>query len=390
MGKKRLLQFILLMTLPMLLSCSKSDAIRLARAAATGNVGTAATSFARSKAMGYAMNPKALARDLKNFKALIDRLTGNVSPKWGKKDIKITSRKVYVKYTQNYKSRARVDFDKGIITVETVDRKSPRNSLRNAIVTTLLTPDDPRAVDLYSDKRIKLTGTPFLLGEVLDERGRRIDSPQRAERFAEIILQEKLLTKRNASGKTVNYVTIPMVRDHLMIRARKFRPMVNKAAQRFGLSRNFIYAIIKVESDFNPFAISHAMAVGLMQVVPSSAGGDVYRYLHGRKGYPTREILLDPWTNITYGSAYLYLLRKKLLTGIHDPLSMEYCVIAGYNTGPGNVLRTFSRNRSKARAMINSMPPAEVYKTLVRHLPYNETRRYLVKVLKAKKQFVKL
>lgn len=40
-----------------------------------------------------------------------------------------------MKYTQNYMSRTIVDFDNGSIMVETLDDKSPKESLRNAIVT---------------------------------------------------------------------------------------------------------------------------------------------------------------------------------------------------------------------------------------------------------------
>ena len=90
---------------------------------------------------------------------------------WGKKEVKEPKPKEYVKYTQNYLSRASVDFDKGLITVETLDQTEPLKSLKNAIITTLLTPNDPRAVDLYSAKTIKLGGLPFLYGEVKDHSG---------------------------------------------------------------------------------------------------------------------------------------------------------------------------------------------------------------------------
>ncbi len=51
-----------------------------------------------------------------------------------------------VKYTQNYMSRTIVDFDSGSIMVETLDDKAPKESLKNAIVTTLLTPGCGSAV----------------------------------------------------------------------------------------------------------------------------------------------------------------------------------------------------------------------------------------------------
>ena len=105
-------------------------------------------------------DPERLLKDLHaaqhEFQALYDALTGNVKEKWGPKEVKLPEKKKYVKYTQNYRSRAIVDFDRGQITVETVDEKNPRESLSRAVAVTLLTPQDPRVVDVFSDKEVPL------------------------------------------------------------------------------------------------------------------------------------------------------------------------------------------------------------------------------------------
>lgn len=378
---------ILLLCLTVIAGCSRHDAMRIARAAATGNPATAAESLARDKAIGYATNPASIGTDIKQFQKAVDDFIHAVASVWGQDDIRTPRPKEYVKYTQNYLSRASVDFDIGIITVETVDTEAPQKSLHNAIVTTLLTPNDPRAVDLYSAKTVKLGDTPFLLGEVKDHDSQNIRWEWRASRYADVLLETNLKT-RTIKGKTVNYVTIPMVKDHLNIRASKYKKQVVSAAKRFDVSQNLIFAIMKVESDFNPFAISAAMAVGLMQVVPTTAGSDVYSYLNGKKGQPSKQDLLSTSTNITYGSAYLHLLGTRFLKDIADPTSREYCVIAGYNGGAGTVLRTFDKDRKNAAQTINRLSPGEVYTTLRTKTPYAETRRYLGKVLEAKKEFV--
>lgn len=380
-------RYILLCLLLLLGSCSRYDAVRMARAAATGSPAAAAEALARDKALGYATNPKALEGDLKRFSEAVETFIEAVTGVWGDKDVQIPRPKQYVKYTDNYLSRASVDFDTGVVSVETVDDKAPLSSLKNAIVTTLLTPGDPRAVDLYSATTVKLGETPFLLGEVKDHENKDIRWAWRAERYADRLLATRLTT-REVDGKTAHGVTFRMVRDHLDIRARKYRDKVLAAAKRFDISPNLIFAIMKVESDFNPFAISSAMAVGLMQVVPTTAGSDVYHYLNGSKGTPSQKGLFAPAMNITYGSAYLHLLNTRFLGSINNPVSREYCIIAGYNGGPGGVLRTFNRDRRKAAAIINKLPPDKVYATLRTDLPYAETRRYLGKVLDAKKHFV--
>jgi len=76
------------------------------------------------------------------------------------------------------------------------------------------------------------------------------------------------------------------------------------------------------------------------------------------------------------------------LDEVANEISREYCVIAAYNTGPGNVLRTFSKNRANAVQQINGYQPAALYNTLRSNLPYQETRNYLEKVTTYRKSYV--
>ncbi len=378
-----------------LTGCSAWDAARVARIAATGDIASAQR-MAAEKAVRYAANPKALDRDIKHFQKefakLVETFRKAVGGVWGKEEIKEPGPREYVKYTQNYLSRASVDFDRGIITVETLDRKDPLKSLKNAIITTLLTPDDPRAVDIYSARSVKLGKMPFLYGEVNDHEGKNIRWSWRAGCFADYLIKNRLQPRQIKAGdktKDVPCVIIPMVKDHCEIRALKYRPLVERFAKDLSISRNLVYAIIKTESDFNPYAVSNAPAFGLMQIVPTTAGQDAHRFLNNVDGLPSREFLLNPGNNIQYGTAYLHLLYYKYLSDIQHPVSREYCVIAAYNTGAGNVLRTFDPDRNLARQRINEIGPLQVFKTLQTRLPHDEARRYLAKVMDAKKKFVK-
>jgi membrane-bound lytic murein transglycosylase C len=76
------------------------------------------------------------------------------------------------------------------------------------------------------------------------------------------------------------------------------------------------------------------------------------------------------------------------LEAIDHQVSREYCVISAYNTGPSNVFRTFSRDRTTAVNQINGLQPAAVYDQLRASLPYEETRQYLQKVTTYRKAFV--
>jgi membrane-bound lytic murein transglycosylase C len=372
--------------LALLAACTTSDAINIARVA-SGDTG-AAVSMARGKAIRYATHPSAIEADYKRFKGLLATFRRAIGGTWGERDAKEAQPKEYVKYTQNYLSRASVDFENGRITVETLDQQTPVTSLREAIVTTLLTPYDPRAVDLYSSGPVTLGGKPFLLGEVKDANGHNIATEEQAEALARSLLQSPPQMRPGPDGKVVRFVVIPLVSDHMMVRAAKFRPLVEAASRRFGVSRTLIYAVIRVESDFNPYAINSVPAVGLMQVVPQTAGTEVHENLTGRKSEPSKAFLFDPANNITYGTAYLSLLDKRHLSGVADPVSREYCVIASYNGGSGALLATFNRNRAQALDAINASPPLKVYQTIVSRHRAEETRNYLKKVLAAKKEFV--
>jgi membrane-bound lytic murein transglycosylase C len=377
-----------------LAGCSTYDVVKIAT---SGNPSSTATSIARYKAASYQQNPVRLVQDLqqaqRNYQKLVDILSGKAGAQWGRKEAVTPSNKRYVKYTQNYMSRAIVQFDRGLVTVETLDPARPEQSLKSAIVTTLLTPDDPRAVDLYSDKSIALSGRPYLHGLVVDQRGRAIDTPALAEGYAAHLLQTARQTRMvdtEQGSRQVHYVQITMVSDYENKQAQRYAASVDRHAKQYGVSKSLIFAVMKTESGFNPFAVSSAPAYGLMQLVPETGGRDAYQMVKGYAHTPSKEYLFDADNNIELGSAYLNIIEQRYLGRIEHPLTREYCTIAAYNGGAGNVLNMFSKDRARAPEVINSLPPAEVYRRLRDEHPRDETRRYLVKVLEARREFVNI
>jgi membrane-bound lytic murein transglycosylase C len=356
----------------------------------------AAKAGLKSRREVYKDNPRALISDIRtvqrDYENLMSFLGGKVSSTWGANEVKLPTRTHYIKYTQNYMSRAVVDFDSGEITVETVDGKDPRASLKNAIVTTLLTPNDPRAVDLFSDSGVTLTSDkdPYLYGLVADQNGKPVGSPADAEQFADHLLGTAATREVDIENtkKSALFVKFAMVANYENKQAEKYRDAVNQAAQRHQVSPTLIYAVIRTESNFNPFAVSSAPAYGMMQLVPTSGGREAYRQVTGKDEAPTREYLLNAENNIDLGAAYLGLLTHNHLEKIGNNVSREYCVISAYNTGPSNALKPFSADKVAAINSINGMQPPAVYEKLRVGLPYAETRQYLEKVVNYRKQFV--
>ena len=342
----------------------------------------------------YKRNPMQLARDIenvrKNFNSLIGFLKGEAGKEWGNDDVVIANRTHYVKYTQNYKSRAIINFDNGEIIVESVVNDKNEDFLRNAIITTLLTPDDPRAVDLFSDKTAQLSGTPFLYKLVTDHNNRFVYTPEQAEEFSDVLLRDHVQNRTNNNNKHIRYVTLNMVKNHNDVRAMRYKDIVERYSKQFGISKSLVFAVIKTESNFNPFAVSNAPAYGLMQLVPTSGGRDAYMYVKGEDRTPDSHYLFNAENNIELGAAYLNIINSDYLKNIRHPISREYCTIAAYNTGSGNVLRTFSSNREKAVDIINTLDPVQTYKRLRQELNSAEARRYLEKVTQARKEFINI
>jgi membrane-bound lytic murein transglycosylase C len=325
-------------------------------------------------------------KDTNAFDILMGQFAHNIENIWGINEVLIAGPKDYVKYSDNYYTRSHINFDRGSITIETISGTDPSASLRQAIISTLLVGDDPGNVDLYSDANdIKISKEPMLYGQVLDNTSAPIRWQGRAASFADYLLQNKL--QRRTSGLHVIWsVTIPMVPNHLDKRAHKYLPLVRKSADKYGVDQSLILAIMQIESSFNPYAVSHSDALGLMQVVQHTAGVDVFR-MKGKWGKPSRSYLFDPENNIDAGTAYLSILQNSYLGGISNPTSRRYAVITAYNGGAGSVLRVFSSDKNRAFNLINAMSPAQVYQTLTSDHPSAESRRYLYKVSTAQRSY---
>jgi len=331
-----------------------------------------------------------IKQDINNIKSLLDELSGHIHSVWGEKKPKIPSNKKLVKYTNDYKARAIVDFEKGSILVETLaDSSSAKtlNNLQRAIVTTLLSSADPSKTDIFSSDAPKLSGKPYLYQQVIDQDNKPIQYQWRANRFSQYLTEFKL-QKYNKNRKQIYAVRIDMVEKHQHLREQKYSQYVLAAAKRYQISPQLIYGIIETESSFNPFAVSSANAYGLMQVVPKTAGADVFQRIKKKAGQPSKQQLFDPAFNIDIGSAYLHILNNNYLKAVNNGTSRHYSIISAYNGGSGNVLKTFHSNRKTAMKMLNAKLPKDVYYLLTRKHPKTESRRYLEKVIKAEKGYL--
>ena len=112
-------------------------------------------------------------------------------------------------------------------------------------------------------------------------------------------------------------------------RYKAVRHLVKEAAQTHGLEYELLKALIAIESDFNPRAVSPKGAVGLMQLMPETA----QRFgMKAQSNQTLEQGLTDPRANLNAGAHYLAWLLKRF--GGKTELAL-----AAYNAGEGAVRR---------------------------------------------------
>lgn len=204
--------------------------------------------------------------------------------------------------------------------------------------------------------------------------------------------KKKVEVIRGNDGVTRQVIKVQMalVSDNLSRNAALYKDLVVEFSQKFQIEQPLIYAIMEQESAFNPQATSWVPAYGLMQLVPSSGGRDAYRYVYKVDKKPDMSYLYNPRNNIELGTAYLRVLMNQFAR-VEDPHCRRLCVIASYNTGPGNVSRSFigTTNLNNAFSVINRHDYNGLYTHLVTNLPYEETRKYVAKVTQRREKYMK-
>lgn len=145
-----------------------------------------------------------------------------------------------------------------------------------------------------------------------------------------------------------------------MIYPIKYQEYVEKYAEEYGLDKYIVYAVIKVESGFDPEASSKVEAKGLMQLMDKTASECNEK---AGFGYNIPEDLYDPEKNIRMGCYYL----KTLL----DTYGNMQLAITAYNGGTGSVDKWLKDEKL-----------SDGNGGLAR-IPYDETEKYVAKVFKA-------
>ena len=138
---------------------------------------------------------------------------------------------------------------------------------------------------------------------------------------------------------------------------RGFQTHVDAAAARYGVFLSAHLQLYPQRVSLQLDAVSHAHALGLMQLLPKTAAR-IQAQTHQKTADTRGTGLFDPVANINLGTWYVAALQKRF--GHQTPL-----VAAAYNAGPDTVISWFRGRRTA---------PLDIF---VESIPFRETREYV-------------
>lgn len=131
--------------------------------------------------------------------------------------------------------------------------------------------------------------------------------------------------------------------------------IIKKYAEEVGLDPYLVIGLIRQESAFKIDAKSRARAMGLMQILPSTARSVDRRV--------SKSMLLDPETNVRIGTKYLLRVINRFDGNVH-------LALAGYNAGSGIVSTWMRRYPTTDTVIMGDL------------IPFRETREYIGSVMR--------
>ena len=147
----------------------------------------------------------------------------------------------------------------------------------------------------------------------------------------------------------------------------RYKEAINYYSAKYNISAELVASLINEESSFLSNSKSNKGAIGLMQILPSTAEYIATQLLH--EEYNDSSILYNPDDNIKYGCCYIAYLKSKF----KDEISM----LCAYNAGETTVLRWLKEDSLSRDGVTLS------------NIPYAVTKNYVNKIIRGKRYYLK-
>ena len=149
---------------------------------------------------------------------------------------------------------------------------------------------------------------------------------------------------------------------------KKYSEFIEKYAKEYEIDPLWIYSIVKAESNYNINAKSNSNAIGLMQIMLSTAK-EIGSEINFEEDI-TEEKLYEPEINIQIGTAYFKILLEKY--------NNTNLALIAYNAGMGNL------DKWLEQGIIDSQGEN------LDNIPYAETKNYVKKILQNYKVYCEI
>ena len=229
----------------------------------------------------------------------------------------------------------------------------------------------PQALPMYvttAAQRTAFNAKPLVQAvRLLGQQGRSTEQALFVQALAESLDSDSERNLAVALGQQISRPDLP-VWTARMARVKGSMFYVKQAYPTFGNSVpsdlwSLAHGIARQESSYDPYAVSHAGARGMMQLMVGTA-----REQAGKMGvgFDSYKLISDPDYNVMLGSAYF---RRMMNTWDGNvPLA-----VAAYNAGSGNV-RKWVNTYGDPRGQVDVLKWIEA-------IPYTETRAYVQRVI---------
>ena len=191
---------------------------------------------------------------------------------------------------------------------------------------------------------------------------------------------------KKAGVISIIFVTIAIVGIYLFLCLSyilypiKYKDTILLYSSKYNIKSNLIASLINAESSFNSDAVSKKGAIGLMQIMPSTA-----QWLAGKLEIEySEDLLFDPDYNIKIGTFYLAYLSTKF--------SDTKTMLCAYNAGEGVVLKwledeeyskdVFSYRFEDQKENINSAFGTSDFSNKVFQMEHSAPKEFLMRILR--------